>query len=119
MVRGLVGAQAPETKKDGEGAVTLAELSVSPNLSRDTVRRMVEGRLRELAPCLGPGVPGKLVAAVTVGTNGTVTDVQVLSGAPRREHLRKCIQAVMKDWRFPASRDGRDATVRLTLLFAR
>lgn len=108
------------TEKKGEGTiVTLAELIVSPNLSRDAVRRSIEGRLRELTACLSPEAKGKIVIAVKIGTNGTITDLRVLSGTRDPERLRTCLRAAVQGWTLPAGRDGREATARLTLNVSR
>jgi len=114
-----------ESKREKDGArkiqatatsLTVKKIVVSGGLVKADVAKTVQEQLPGLEPCFaGRPLSGKLVLTLILNPDGTVREVTNTSGELKSASLKQCILDLVKKWRFPATKDGRKATVRLTL----
>ena len=95
-------------------ALSLEDVTVSRNLSKDAALKSLREHLQKLEPCFAPE-RGKVVLRVTFNADGTVKAVQVLSGALRSGAAPQCIMDRLKEVRLPATGDGKEALATFTL----
>jgi outer membrane biosynthesis protein TonB len=103
-------------EKDAGLSLTVKDIKVTRGLAKDDALKTVQAHLSEIEKyCAGSGLPGDFVLKMTLNADGTVKDVQVLSGISSNDQARQCIIGQVKKWKFPAAKDGRKVTVTVTL----
>ncbi|OPY84662.1 MAG: Vault protein inter-alpha-trypsin [Syntrophus sp. PtaU1.Bin208] len=108
--------------KTGAGAASLAveAIVVSGGISKGDVEKLVKNQLSFLEPCFaGSLFHVKHVLILTLSPDGTVREVTDSSGTLNNVPLKSCVFEHLKKWRFPATKDGRAASVTLTLTMGR
>jgi len=114
----------PKREKDGERkakaaatSLTLGKIVVSGKLEKADVERTVREQLSGLESCFaGSSFHVKQVLTLIISPDGTVLEVKDTSGTLKSVTLKSCVLDRVKKWQFPATKDGRKATVTLTLL---
>ncbi len=102
-------------EKDKEKGFTQEEIKVSGNLVREDVLRTMGKQIFEMGNCLAKGSrPEKIILKLTFNPDGTVREVNF--GSKIDAGPRKCILENAKKWRCPATRDGLQGEVVLTLV---
>jgi TonB family protein len=98
------------------------EKPADPAVSRQTVIRQLRKAKKRLKVCYdkhvsaGTAGPGRVMIEVTIGKDGRVRKVRVLSGAGAgKAAFEKCLLAVFKRLRFPAG--AGPTTIKLPLVF--
>jgi len=94
--------------------ITIGEIKVSGALSKEAVSKVVGEQSAGFEKYyLGGDSASQLTVKLTIGPDGAVTGVKALRGA---SGWQKDIFALMKKWTFPATGDGKKATVTVTLM---
>jgi hypothetical protein len=102
-------------EKDKEKGFTLEEVKVSGNLAKEEVLRAIEKQIREIKNCSPPGSrTEKIILKLIINPDGTVKEATF--GLKIAAGPRKCILENAKKWRCPATRDGLQGEVVLTLV---
>ena len=102
-------------EKDKETGFTLEEVKVSGNLVREDVLRTIGQRIREIKNCILNGFPPeKVILKLTINPDGTVREATFVSKI--QAGSRKCILENTKKWRCPATRDGLQGEVVITVV---
>jgi hypothetical protein len=118
---GLLIAQEKKRAKDEEkgrqASLTLADTAVSGNLSKTDVLKALDGQRRRLGSCLDDA-KGRLVLQLTVNPDGTVKTVKILSATLSNGKAAQCIVDHLKSIRLPATKDGREGRVAVTIASA-
>jgi Ca-activated chloride channel family protein len=112
--RALRHPRATADERQKGVALSLEDVTVSRNLSKDVALKSLREHLQKLEPCFAPE-RGKVVLRVTFNADGTVKAVQVLSGALRSGAAPQCIMDRLKEVRLPATGDGKEALATVTL----
>ncbi len=107
---GATRTDAPKPKLSPKVEAGTAAVTGSADVAiiREYVRRNLQAvracyakRLAEL-----PTLAGKIVLRWTIGKDGLVTAVEVLSDTVSDTKLAACLKEIVKRWRFPSSRAG-------------
>ncbi len=84
-------------------------------LSNADIARVMRRHVGRLKTCCQKHVKStKIVLEITVGKNGRVTGLKIVSGAANDSRLKKCLLRILKRMRFPAS--GISKTFRFPLV---
>ncbi|MCC7069743.1 MAG: AgmX/PglI C-terminal domain-containing protein [Deltaproteobacteria bacterium] len=103
-----------------EGAA--APVEVKGTLSKDEIRRVVQGGAAALRACYDgakkrpPGVV-KLSYRWTIGPDGKVTSTEVVAAEPSADELAACVAGVIAGWTFPAPKGGGVVIVNYPFVF--
>jgi Ca-activated chloride channel family protein len=101
--------------KDKENGVTLEEVKVSGNLAKEEVLQAMGKRIREIRNCFPNGFPPeKIILKLTINPDGTVREVTF--GSKITAGPRKCILEHTKKWHCPATRDGLQGEIVITVV---
>ncbi|MBW1870677.1 MAG: TonB family protein [Deltaproteobacteria bacterium] len=117
-------APAPEAKLVREPVMKKEARKKRPakttaSLSQAQIRQVLDRRLSALRAChrkILPGTPGKIVVEITIGTNGRVIAVKVVSDSLKNKKLNKCILLALKRLRFP-SQLQKPVTIKYPIVF--
>ena len=102
-------------EKDKENGFTLEEVTVSGNLAKEDVLRKMGKRIREIKSCFLNGfIPEKIILKLTVNPDGTIRETIFLSKISAVS--RKCLLENTKKWHCPATRDGLQGEVVITVV---
>jgi Ca-activated chloride channel family protein len=113
--KGLVREKrAKGEEKDGKASVYIVDVAVSQGLSKEDVVRKLTGQTPKLESCLA-GAKGKLVLRLTIRPDGTVKGVQILSSTLKSGKAAQCAADQVGKVRLPATRDGKEGRVVVTL----
>jgi Ca-activated chloride channel family protein len=84
-------------------------------LSNSDIIRVMRRHVGRLKTCCKKHVKStKIVLEITVGKNGRVTGLKIVSGAANNSKLKKCLLRILKRMRFPAS--GSSKTFKFPLV---
>jgi Ca-activated chloride channel family protein len=106
--------RAKDDERDRQVTVTIADVAVSKNLAKEDVVRAIDGQRQKLESCTGGG-KGNLVLRLTVGADGKVKSVRVLSGTLAGGKAAQCTVDHLKTIQLPSTKDGREGRVVFTL----
>jgi len=114
---GIVSVDLVDTGTQAEVPTVARDAGTS---EREVVRQVVRAHLAELrdcyeaelarsgAPDAGPAPNGTLKIRWTVGADGSVTSVEVLSASPGAGvRLAECVTDAIRSWRFPTPKAGK------------
>ena len=102
-------------EKDKETGFILEEVKVSGNLVREDVLRTIGQRIREIKNCFPNGSPPeKIILKLAINPDGTVREATFVSKI--QAGSRKCILENTKKWHCPATRDGLQGEVVITVV---
>ncbi len=101
-------------EKDQKNGFMMEEVKVSGNLAKEEVLRTMGKQIREIKSCFPNGShPERLMIKLTINADGTVRAVDFVSKIDAG--TRKCILEKAKGWSCPATRDGLQGEVSITL----
>jgi Ca-activated chloride channel homolog len=92
---------------------------VTASLSQVQIRQVLKKRMSALRAChqkFLKGTPGKIVVEITIGTNGRVTSIKVLTDSFKDKKLNKCIMLALKRLRFEGQLQ-KALTIKYPILF--
>jgi Ca-activated chloride channel family protein len=109
-----IPVQTKVEKADGKAArpITLGDVLVSGGLAKDVVSRVVTGKMGSLERQYRGSGTGQLVISLVVLPDGTIKSVKILRGGA---DWQPRVTGEINKWRFPATADGREAKVTITL----
>ncbi len=101
-------------EKDQKNGFAMEEVRVSGNLAKEEVLRAIGKQTREIKSCFPNGShPERIMMKLTINADGTVRAVDFF---PKIDAgTRKCILEKAKGWICPATRDGLQGEVSITL----
>lgn len=92
--------------------------TVSGDLDREIVRRIVRAHINEVRSCYNtglsddPNLSGKIEVEFTVSSTGKVSESKVDSSTLDDEQaVAKCVAKAVKRWKFPKPGDGKDVVI--------
>jgi len=94
-------------------------VKVTASLSQTQIRKVLKKRMSALRIChqkFLKGTPGKIVVEITIGTNGRVTSIKVLTDSFKDKKLNKCIMLALKRLRFPGQLQ-KAVTIKYPIIF--
>jgi Ca-activated chloride channel family protein len=110
----IVSKDAPKQKS----SPTIGEVTASGGLPKEAVAKIVNDHIKEIDACRSQtGLEGKVTVTLTIGADGVVKDIKVVSGSTKNKTADQCIVKLMKKWQFPANNPGKETKVTITLLF--
>jgi hypothetical protein len=114
-------ALKPSRKGPVDKAATLAftvkDVAVTKGFTKDEVLKVALAHVREMEKCYaGSSLPGKLLLKLIINPDGTVKGVHASSNTFKSIIIRQCIVEQVKKWQFPATTDGREVKVTVTLV---
>jgi Ca-activated chloride channel homolog len=113
--KGLVKEKrAKDEEGDKKAVITIADVIVSQGLSKEDILAKLKEQTVKLESCLA-GAKGKLVLRLTIGPDGTVKSVQILSSTLRGGKAAQCAAEQVRKIRLPATQDGKEGRVVVTL----
>ena len=96
----------------------IGDITVSGGLSKEAVVKVVNNHMKELEACRSQaGLEGKIIFTLTIGADGTMNDIKVISGTTKNKTVEQCIAKIIKKWLFPESNNGKKTRATITLLF--
>jgi len=105
-------------KEESKRKVTLGEVTVGEGLSPEAVFTIIQKKIIELEKSFLASEPGKkLILGLTIGQEGKVKKVSILSSSTKNDRCQQFIIEQVKKWRFPATQNGQEAKVTITLVF--
>jgi Ca-activated chloride channel family protein len=114
----MMHREVKEQEKDKRVA-SIEELTIQGGLSKEAVLQALEKNLPELHKCLSGNGPGKkLVLQLIVSPGGRIKSLMIVGNAPNKASAERCILEKIKEWQLPVPKDGKEARVTLTLMFA-
>jgi Ca-activated chloride channel family protein len=108
------GKQTKDEEKDRKATIVIADIAVSQGLSREEVVRKLTEQTATLESCFA-GAKGKLVIRLTINPDGTVKRAQVLSSTLKSGEVAPCVADHLRKIRLPATQDGKEGRVVVTL----
>jgi Ca-activated chloride channel family protein len=106
--------RAKDEENDRKAAISIADVAVSQGLSKEDVVRKLTEQIPKMGSCLA-GAKGKLVLRLTIRPDGSVKSVRILSSTLERGKAGQCAAEQVRKIRLPATRDGKEARVVVTL----
>jgi Ca-activated chloride channel family protein len=108
--------EVKEQEKDKRVA-SIEELRIQGGLSKEAVLQALEKSLPELHKCLsGNGRGGKVVLQLVVGPDGKIKSVKILGNGTNKASAERCMLEKIREWQLPVPKDGKDATLTLSLI---
>jgi len=98
--------------------VTVGDVIVSEGLSKEAILNIVQEKTGEIERCyLGREVRGELTLELSVGPDGKVRSVKIVSSPLKDREVERCVSNSVKKWQFPAVQGGREVKATITLVF--
>jgi Ca-activated chloride channel homolog len=112
--------RSKEVSKDKEELKNrVANVIVSDGLSKETVLKAVNSNLQDIEKACSPGeLKGKALIVITLNAEGKVKKVSVVFGEGKEKKTEKCIREQIKKWKFPASENGQEVRIEISLQFS-
>jgi Ca-activated chloride channel family protein len=106
-------------KEEDKRKVVLGDVTVSEGLSQEVVLSVIQKKIIEMEKSFLVSEPGrKLVLRLTIGQDGKVKNVRILSSSMKNGRFQQSISEQMKKWQFPATQGGREAKITFSLVCA-
>jgi len=106
-------------KEEDERKVVLQDVTVSEGLSPEAVLSIIRKKIIAMEKSFLASEPGgKLVLRLTVGQDGKVKNVNILSSFLKNGRFQQAVIERVKKWQFPATQGGREAKITFSLVFA-
>lgn len=104
-----------EVDKKGSPKIHVADVITDKGLTKDEIRKVVEGNIAGIEKCLSTSKwQGKITINLTINPDGTVKNAEVVSRAISAK-IKKCVSVQVKKWLFPATANGQEVKVAMTL----
>lgn len=103
--------------------VTVADVSVSGELDKATVRRVIQSYLGQIKWCYqkelqkNPDLGGKVVLSFLIAANGSTVNPKVSLNTMSTPEVGSCIAQKATRWKFPSPRNGGVVKVSYPFLF--
>ncbi|GMV40879.1 MAG: hypothetical protein AMXMBFR64_25950 [Myxococcales bacterium] len=103
--------------------VTISDVSVSGELDKATVRRVIQSYLGQIKWCYqkelqkNPDLGGKVVLAFLIAANGSTVNPSVSLNTMATPEVGSCIAQKATRWKFPSPRNGGVVKVSYPFLF--
>ena len=103
--------------------VTIADVSVSGELDKATVRRVIQSYLGQIKWCYqkelqkNPDLGGKVVLSFLIAANGSTVNPKVSLNTMSTPEVGSCIAQKATRWKFPSPRNGGVVKVSYPFLF--
>lgn len=103
--------------------VTIADVSVSGELDKATVRRVIQSYLGQIKWCYqkelqkNPDLGGKVVLSFLIAANGSTVNPSVSLNTMATPEVGSCIAQKATRWKFPSPRNGGVVKVSYPFLF--
>jgi len=106
-------------KEEDKRKVVLGDVTVSEGLSKEVVLSVIQKKIIEMEKSFLVSEPGrKLVLRLTIGQDGKVKNVRILSSSMKNGRFQQSIIEQVKKWQFPATQGGREAKITFSLVCA-
>jgi Ca-activated chloride channel family protein len=103
-------------RTEEKGAVlSIRDVSVSGGLTKEAVNRVIEKNRREIERCYSG--KGEMILDLVIGKDGSVKNVKAVKNTLQEKRALSCITGNLKKWLFPATPDGKEAKVTMTIVF--
>jgi Ca-activated chloride channel family protein len=103
-------------KEEDKRKVVLGDVTVSEGLSQEVVLSVIQKKIIEMEKSFLASEPGrKLVLRLTIGQDGKVKNVRILSSSMKNGRFQQSIIEQVKKWQFPATQGGREAKITFSL----
>jgi len=107
--------QVPQ-KKDEAQKISIVIVTVGKGLTKDEILKVAQANTSEIEKCLAvKNLQGTLKLNVTINPDGTVKNVEIISGTIKDAKLRQCIIAQVKQWLCLATTNGQTVKVSITI----
>ena len=108
-----------KAQEKDQRVASVGEFNIRGGLSKEAVLQVVEKNLANLQKCLnGYDLGKKLVLQLMVSPDGRIKSVKVLGNGLTLASAEQCLMEKIKGWQLPGSKDGKEASVTMTLVFA-
>ncbi|CAN2042386.1 Trypsin [Candidatus Magnetomoraceae bacterium gMMP-15] len=93
------------------------ETAVSGMLSKELFNGIIQKHLKEIKNCYQkvlknePSIKGKATLRIVIDAQGMAKQIRFISKELSSKELKECIITLVKQWHFPASKDGRAVNV--------
>ncbi len=126
MVKGMAMTRAKEECKDASlkeqevdkkisQKIQIADVITDKGLGKGEIRKVVEANIAEIEKCLAvTNWQGKIRIKLTINPDGTVQNLEVIASGMGSK-IKKCVSEQMKKWFFPATVNGQEVKVTITL----
>jgi TonB family protein len=105
-------------KEEDKRRIALRDVTVSEGLSQEAVLNVIKKKIIELEKYFPGSEPGaKLVLRLTLSPYGKVKNVKAVSSSLKNGRFQRDIIEQVKKWQFPATQEGREAKVTISLVF--
>ena len=104
-------------KKDGKVQnITIISVITGKGLTKNEILKAGETNLSEIRKCfVGKKISGTINLNLTINSDGTVKNVEINACFIKDAKLRQCIIAQVKQWLFPATKNGQ--VVKAKIIF--
>jgi Ca-activated chloride channel family protein len=107
--------QIPQ-KKDEVQKISIIRVTAGKDLVMDGILKVAQAKLNEIEKCFaGKNLSGTIKINLMINADGTLKNVEIARGTIQAEKIRQCIIDQIKQWRLPATADGR--VVKATIVF--
>ncbi|MFH1974493.1 MAG: VIT domain-containing protein [Pseudomonadota bacterium] len=113
-----------KNEKDKESAmISLEKVIVSNGLSKEIVRRLIEGQMLPVQNCFHKELwkplkkKGKIVAKIDVDSKGAIVKIFIVRDDSKNNSVVTCITRELLKLQMPPSSDGKNGTITVTFSF--
>ena len=113
-----------KNEKDKESAmIRLEKVIVSNGLSKEIVRRLIEGQMLPIQSCFHKELwkhlkkKGKIVAKIDVDSKGAIIKIVIVRDDSKNSSVVTCITRELLKLQMPPSADGKNTTIMVTFSF--
>ena len=112
----VAGEIKSPVKKDKAQKISIVHVTAGKGLAQDEIRQVAEAQLGDMGKCLaGCAEQGTMALKLVINPDGTVKKVEIDSAKISDVKLRQCIIEQVKKWLFPATANGKDVKMMMTL----
>ena len=101
-----------------KAAIRIDDLSTSGGLSNKAILAVIQKNIRDLEKCQAKAaLQGKLVMKLTIGPDGKVKTITIISSPSADRKIHQRIMELIKKWKFPEAVNGMNTQATITLLY--
>ncbi|OGP91296.1 MAG: trypsin [Deltaproteobacteria bacterium RBG_19FT_COMBO_43_11] len=102
-------------KKNEKQKISIKSVTVGKGLTKDDIFKVAQAHINKIEKCFaGKKLSGTIKLNLTINSDGTVKNVEVVTGTIKDAKLRQCIIAQVKKWIFPAMTNGKEVKTSIT-----
>jgi len=103
-------------KKEKSASVKVGEVTATGGLTKDAIKKTAELNLKTVRACLPTIQPNaKVSIKLLINADGTVKSAKVAGGDIKDKTILKCLQKLIKGWKFEKSSVGKETEAAITL----